>query len=142
MKVLLSSYLFCITIWTLLSSLSCTTVFSWQRLLSNSVKMLAIVWKSTQNERVIVNISDKMCFTGGGNDNLLQYSFLENPMDSMKRQKCMTVEDEHAVRRCPICYWGTVKAIRNSFRKNVQLGKIVNDIHLWICLVVQVSTML
>ena len=32
--------------------------------------------------------------TGGGNGNPLQYSCLENPMNSMKRQKDMTPEDE------------------------------------------------
>ena len=32
--------------------------------------------------------------TGGGNGNPFQYSFLENPMDKMKRQKELTPEDE------------------------------------------------
>ena len=31
---------------------------------------------------------------GGGNGNPLQYYCLENPMDSMKRQKDVTMEDE------------------------------------------------
>ena len=38
---------------------------------------------------------DQMWSTGEGNSNPLQYSCLENPMDSMKRQKDMTREDEH-----------------------------------------------
>ena len=38
--------------------------------------------------------SDKMCSTGEGNGKLLQYSHLENPMNSMKRQKGMTLDDE------------------------------------------------
>ena len=33
--------------------------------------------------------------TGGGNGNPLQYSCLENPVDSMKRQNDMTGKDEH-----------------------------------------------
>ena len=37
---------------------------------------------------------EKMWSTGGGNDNPLQYSCYENPINSMKRQKDMTVEDE------------------------------------------------
>ena len=40
-------------------------------------------------------ISDKTWSTGVGNDKLLQYSCLKNPMNSMKRQKDMTPEDEH-----------------------------------------------
>ena len=38
---------------------------------------------------------DKMWSPGEGNGNPFQYSCLENPMDSMKRQKDMTLEDEH-----------------------------------------------
>ena len=38
--------------------------------------------------------SDKTYFPGGGNGNPFQYSCLENPMNSMKRQKDMTPEDE------------------------------------------------
>ena len=38
--------------------------------------------------------SEKTWSTGGGNGNSLQYSCLENSMNSMKRQKDMTLEDE------------------------------------------------
>ena len=37
--------------------------------------------------------SDKAWSTGEGNGNPLQCSCLENPMDSMKREKDMTPED-------------------------------------------------
>ena len=36
---------------------------------------------------------EKMWSAGEENDNPLQYSFLENPMGSMKRQKDRTLED-------------------------------------------------
>ena len=36
----------------------------------------------------------KMWSTGEGNGKPLQYSCLENPMNSMKRQKDMTLKDE------------------------------------------------
>ena len=42
----------------------------------------------------MVERSDKMWSTGEGNGKLLQYSFLENPVNSMKRQKDRTLEDE------------------------------------------------
>ena len=37
---------------------------------------------------------DKTCFTGAGNGKPLQYSCLENLMNTMKRQKDMTLEDK------------------------------------------------
>ena len=50
--------------------------------------------RATQDGQVIVKSPEKMWSTGGGNDNPLQYSCYENPINSMKRQKDMTVEDE------------------------------------------------
>ena len=38
--------------------------------------------------------SDTMCSTGEGNGKPLQYSCLENPMNSIKRQKDRTLKDE------------------------------------------------
>ena len=42
----------------------------------------------------MVETSDKMWSTGEGNGKPLQYSCLENPMKSMKRQKYRTLKDE------------------------------------------------
>ena len=42
----------------------------------------------------MVESSDKMWSTGEQNVKPLQYSCLENPMNSMKRQKDMTLKDE------------------------------------------------
>ena len=42
----------------------------------------------------MVESSDKTWSTEEGNDKPLQYSCLENPMSSMKRQKDRTLEDE------------------------------------------------
>ena len=47
--------------------------------------------RATQDGWVMVESSDKMWSTGEGNDKLLQYSCLENPM---KRQKDRTLKDE------------------------------------------------
>ena len=38
--------------------------------------------------------SDKTSPTGEGNGEPLQHPCLENPMNSIKRQKCMTLNDE------------------------------------------------
>ena len=48
----------------------------------------------TQDRWVIVKNSDKTWSTGGENGNPLQYSCHENTMNSMKRQKDITPEDE------------------------------------------------
>ena len=50
--------------------------------------------RATQDGWVMVESSDKMWSTGEGNGKPLQYSFLENPMNSMKRQKDRTLKDE------------------------------------------------
>ena len=42
----------------------------------------------------MVKSSNKMLSTGEGNGKPLQYSCLENPMNSMKRQKGMKLKDE------------------------------------------------
>ena len=44
----------------------------------------------------MVESSDKTWSTGEGNGKPLQYSCLENPMNSMKRQKYRTLKDELA----------------------------------------------
>ena len=49
---------------------------------------------ATQDGRVMVERSDRMWSTGEGNDKLLQYSCLENPMNSMKRQNDRILKEE------------------------------------------------
>ena len=48
----------------------------------------------TQDGQVMVESSDKMWSTGEGNGKPLQYSWLENPVNSMKRQKERILKDE------------------------------------------------
>ena len=50
--------------------------------------------RATQDGRVMVESSDKMRSTGERNGKPHQYSSLEKPMNSMKRQKDMTLKDE------------------------------------------------
>ena len=53
--------------------------------LSNSTKP-SHACGATQDGRVMVERSDRMWSTGEGNGKPLQYSYLENPMNSMKSQ--------------------------------------------------------
>ena len=55
---------------------------------------LSHAYGATQDEQVMVERSDRMWSTGEGNGTPLQYSCLENPMNSMKRQKDRTLKDE------------------------------------------------
>ena len=48
--------------------------------------------RATQDERVMVESSDKTWSTSEGNGKPLQYSCLENPMNSMKKQKDRTLK--------------------------------------------------
>ena len=49
---------------------------------------------ATQDGRVMVERSDRMWSTGEGNGKPLQYSCLENPMNSMKRQNDRILKGE------------------------------------------------
>ena len=58
------------------------------------MKLRAMPHRATQDGRVMVDSSDKTWSTEKGNGKPLQYSCLENPINSMKRQKDMTLKDE------------------------------------------------
>ena len=60
--------------------------------------------------------SDRMWSTGEGNGKPLQYSCLENPMNSMKRQKVRTLKDE--LPRLVGAQYSTGDQWRNNSRKN------------------------
>ena len=49
---------------------------------------------ATQDGQVIVERSDRMWPTGERNGKPLQYSYLENPMNSVKRKNDSTLKDE------------------------------------------------
>ena len=50
--------------------------------------------RATLDGWVMVESSGKTWYTGEGNGKPLQYSCLKNPMNSMKRQKGVTLKDE------------------------------------------------
>ena len=61
--------------------------------LSNSMK-ISHNHGATQDRRVMVERSDRMWSTGEGNGKPLQYSCLENPMNSMERQNDRILKEE------------------------------------------------
>ena len=60
-----------------------------------------------------------MWSTGEGNGKPLQYSCLENPMNSMKRQQDMTLKDK--LPRSVGAQYATGEEWRNNFRKNEEM---------------------
>ena len=63
--------------------------------------------------------SDRMWATGEGNGKPLQHSCLENPMNSMKRQKDMTLKDE--LPRSVGAQYITGAEQRNNSRENEEM---------------------
>ena len=72
--------------------------------------------RATQDGWVMVESSDKTWSTGEGNGKSLQHSCLENPMNSMKRQKDRTLKDE--LPRSVGAQYATGDQWRNNSRKN------------------------
>ena len=64
----------------------------------------------------MVEGSDKMWSTGEGNGKPLQYSYLENPMNSMKRQNERILKEE--LPRSVRAQYATGDQGRNNSRKN------------------------
>ena len=71
---------------------------------------------ATQDRRVMVERSDRMWSTGEGNGKPLQYSCLENPMKSMKRQNDRILKKE--LPRLVSAQYATGDQWRNNSRKN------------------------
>ena len=80
------------------------------------MKLGAMPCRVTQDGRVIVESSEKMWSTGEVNGKPLQYSCLENPMNSIKRQKDRTLKDE--LPRLVGAQYATGDQWRNKSRKN------------------------
>ena len=67
----------------------------------------------------MVESSDKTWSTGEGNGKPLQYSCLENPMNSMKRQKDRSLKDE--LPRSVDTQYATGEQWRNNSRKDEEM---------------------
>ena len=79
--------------------------------------------------------SDRMWSAGEGGEKPLQYSCLENPMTSMKRQKDRTLKDE--LPGSVGTQYATGDQWRNNSRKNEGMRQSKNHTHLWMGLVIK-----
>ena len=86
--------------------------------LSNSIK-LGHAHGATQDGRVMVERFDRMWSTGAGNGKPLQYSCLENPMNSMKRKNDRILKEE--LPRSVGAQYATGDQWRNNSRKNERM---------------------
>ena len=84
---------------------------------------------ATQDRQVMVERSDRMWSTGEGNGKPLQYSCLENPMNSMKRQNDRIPKEE--LPRSVGAQHATGDQRRNNSRKNEGLEPKKNNTQLW-----------
>ena len=96
--------------------------------LSNSMK-LSNVHRATQDGRVMVERSDRMWSTGEGNGKPLQYSCLENPMNTMKRQNDRLLKEE--LPRSVDAQYATGDQWRNNSRKNEGMEPKQKHTQLW-----------
>ena len=83
------------------------------------MKLRAMLCMATQDRQVMVETSDKTWSTGEGNVKLLQYSCLENTMNSMKIQKDRTLKYE--LPRLVGTQYATGDQWRNNSRKNEEM---------------------
>ena len=82
-----------------------------------------------QGGRVMVERSDRMWSTGEGNGKPLQYSCLENVMNSMKRQNDRILKGE--LPRPVGAQYATGDQWRNNSRENEGMGPKQNKTQLW-----------
>ena len=87
--------------------------------LVNSMKLWAMPHRVIQDGWVMVESSDKMWPTGKGNGKPFQYFCLENPMNSIKRQKDMTLKDE--ISRSVDAQYATGEEWRNNSGYNEEM---------------------
>ena len=84
---------------------------------------------ATQDIRVVVERSHRVWSTGEGNGKPLQYSCLENPMNSMKRQNDRLLKDE--LPRSIGAHYAPGDQWRNNSRKNEGMEPKQNNTQLW-----------
>ena len=84
---------------------------------------------ATEDGRVMVERSDRMWSTGEGNGKPLQYSCLENPMNSIKRQNYRIPKEE--LPRSLGAQYATGDQWRNNSRTNEQKEPKKNNTQLW-----------
>ena len=100
---------------------------------TQQVKLWAMPCRARQNGQVMVESSDKTWSSGEGNGKPLKYSYLENPMNSMKRKKDITLKDE--LLRSVGTQYASGEEHKNSSRMK-SLSQSKNSAKLWMWLMI------
>ena len=120
---------------------SWVTALLWQRSLCNSMKLWAILCRVTQDGWVIVKSSDKTWPLGRRNGKQLQYSFCENLMNSMIRQKIWHQKMSPSNWKVSNKPQGKSKGqLLTAQERMKRLGQSRNDTQLWMSRVVKVKS--
>ena len=85
--------------------------------------------RATQDRWVMIESTEEMWITGEGNGKPLQYSCLEKPMNSVKRQKDRTLKDE--LPKSAGAQYVTGDQWRNNSGKNEGMEPKQNNTQLW-----------
>ena len=104
---------------------------SWTTALSNSMKPWAMPCRATRDGWVMVASFDKTWSTGESNSKPLQYSCLETPMNSMKRQNDRILKEE--LPRSVGAQYATGDQWRNNSRKNEEMEPKAKTNSSWGC---------
>ena len=99
------------------------------------MKLWALPYRATEEARVMAGSSDKTWSTGEGNGKPLQYSCLENPINSMKRQKDRTLKDDLPKSVGPLENSGEITPERMKRQSQSK-----NNAQLWMWLVMEVKS--
>ena len=91
--------------------------------------------EATQHGQVTVERSDRIWSTGEENGKPLQYSCLENPMNSMRRQKDRIQKDE--LPGLVGAQYATGYQWRNNSRKSEGMAPSKNNTQVWMGLVIE-----
>ena len=91
--------------------------------------------RAAQDGWVMVERSDRKWSTGKGNGKPLQYSCLENPMNSRKRQNDRILKEE--LPRSVGAQYATGDQWRNNSRNNEGWSQSKNNTQMWMLLVIE-----
>ena len=90
---------------------------------------------ATQDRQVMVERSDRMWSTGEGNGKPLQYSCLENPINSIKKQNDRILKEE--LPRSVGAQYATGDQGKTTPERMKGWSQSKNNTQLWICLVTE-----
>ena len=102
------------------------------------MKLRAMPCRATQDGRVMLEHSDTTWSAGEGDGKPLEYSCLENRMNSVKRQKDRTLKDE--LPGLIGAQYATGDQWRKNSRKNEGWSQWQNNTQLWMGLVIEAGS--